>query len=331
MTMGSKLLGLTPASGSGSCSGSCSCPRRPLKGTPPLLKVVCRMQPSFCASSLVVGRSSLNHHHRNSLSHPSRHHLLLLRSPPSSSSSTPTLSSSNTPSLPRASLSPDAASTDASPTTQQHPTADHSLLVSTQNSTLVMESAHPDAVRRRQEAEERRKQRKVDAKIAVKLASENKWWKVGTDALGNVHDIKDANTFVKQMLNGVSNKGLVVCIFYAPWCAGCRSLHPKLTQIAARNPDVTFLRVSGDGEDECGKRILSALGVYKLPYFQFYTASDGLVEEMTASLMPTKLEKLRRTLELTKIQASSTLKSFAWPDDGTPPALKKVVSQVVNR
>lgn len=194
-----------------------------------------------------------------------------------------------------------------------------------------MESAHPDAVRRRQEAEERRKQRKVDAKIAVKLASENKWWKVGTDALGNVHDIKDANTFVKQMLNGVSNKGLVVCIFYAPWCAGCRSLHPKLTQIAARNPDVTFLRVSGDGEDDCGKRILSALGVYKLPYFQFYTASDGLVEEMTASLMPTKLEKLRRTLELTKIQASSTLKSFAWPDDGTPPALKKVVSQVVNR
>ena len=36
---------------------------------------------------------------------------------------------------------------------------------------------------------------------------------------------------------------LVLVLCFAPWCAACRALHPKVQQLAERNPTVTFLEV----------------------------------------------------------------------------------------
>lgn len=36
---------------------------------------------------------------------------------------------------------------------------------------------------------------------------------------------------------------LVVVDFFAPWCSGCRTLYPKLRQIASANLDVAFIKV----------------------------------------------------------------------------------------
>lgn len=41
----------------------------------------------------------------------------------------------------------------------------------------------------------------------------------------------------------VATHRLVVADFWVPWCNGCRRLYPKLKQIAANNPEVTFLSV----------------------------------------------------------------------------------------
>ena len=36
---------------------------------------------------------------------------------------------------------------------------------------------------------------------------------------------------------------LVLVLCFAPWCAACKALHPKVQQFAERNPTVTFLEV----------------------------------------------------------------------------------------
>ena len=40
------------------------------------------------------------------------------------------------------------------------------------------------------------------------------------------------------------NAGKLVTVkFFAPWCQACKALYPKWTQLAAQNPDVTFIKV----------------------------------------------------------------------------------------
>lgn len=50
------------------------------------------------------------------------------------------------------------------------------------------------------------------------------------------------------MLQCKARYGLVVVDFFAPWCAGCRCMYPKLRQIAANNLDVAFIKVRALGD-----------------------------------------------------------------------------------
>ena len=40
-----------------------------------------------------------------------------------------------------------------------------------------------------------------------------------------------------------SQGGLVMVDFFAPHCAACKTMYPKMRQIADRNPEVMFLKV----------------------------------------------------------------------------------------
>lgn len=57
--------------------------------------------------------------------------------------------------------------------------------------------------------------------------------------------------------------------FYVPACPACRSLAPKLRQLAADNPDVDFVTVNGEASPEMSAAV-EALGVDRLPYFAVY-------------------------------------------------------------
>ena len=97
----------------------------------------------------------------------------------------------------------------------------------------------------------------------------------------------------QQLRELLQTQRLVVCSFFAPWCAACRRLFPKLKQLAENNSDVLFVKVrvaaaclgetpfhirryevagvmQVNGGDQALSAFVSSLGVDKLPYFHFY-------------------------------------------------------------
>lgn len=106
--------------------------------------------------------------------------------------------------------------------------------------------------------------------------------------------VDNASEFHRQQARAGALGKLLVVNFFNESCYACRVLHPKLTQIAASNPDVLFMKANASDPQ---LHVLSAqLGIDRLPWFQLYLDSN-LVTEFTASLNPEKLAMLRRSIE----------------------------------
>jgi len=103
---------------------------------------------------------------------------------------------------------------------------------------------------------------------------------------------------LKQSVETTS--GLVIVNFFAPECYACKSMQPKLRQIARDNPDVSFLKVNGlvgDLQDYC-----EAMQITRIPYFHFYR-SNKRVAEFSANMRPDKLALLRAEIAAHKVQS----------------------------
>ncbi len=66
-------------------------------------------------------------------------------------------------------------------------------------------------------------------------------WEVGCPA--NMVLADSVADFENGLRQALSTYSLVVVDYFAPWCHACRSLYPKLRQIAAQHDDVMFLKV----------------------------------------------------------------------------------------
>eukprot|EP00249_Psilotum_nudum_P008893 c21577_g1_i1 orf=342-1022(-) len=131
-----------------------------------------------------------------------------------------------------------------------------------------------------QEAISVTRQSQVCATIAVPGI---RWWqKVGAP---NMRDINSTHEFL-DCLNSAGEK-LVVVEFFSPWCGTCKSLYPKLCQIAGDNPDIEFLKVN----IEENRTMCKSLKVHVLPLFHFYRGAEGRLTTFSCSL--TKVQKLR--------------------------------------
>lgn len=74
---------------------------------------------------------------------------------------------------------------------------------------------------------------------------------------------------------------LVVVDFFAPWCIGCKTLYPKLRQIAERNQDVSFIKVNCEVEEL--RQFAADCGIDKLPFFHLYRSGE-LVARFSANI-----------------------------------------------
>eukprot|EP00882_Tetradesmus_deserticola_P004749 GHRQ01005005.1.p2 GENE.GHRQ01005005.1~~GHRQ01005005.1.p2 ORF type:complete len:130 (+),score=59.09 GHRQ01005005.1:632-1021(+) len=92
---------------------------------------------------------------------------------------------------------------------------------------------------------------------------------------------------------------LVVVNFFAPECYACKSMQPKLRQIARDNPDAVFLKVNGLVGDLM--QYVEAMQITRIPYFHFYK-NNKRVAEFSANMRPDKLALLRAEIAAHKEQ-----------------------------
>lgn len=94
-----------------------------------------------------------------------------------------------------------------------------------------------------------------------------RWWEKSIHP--NMIEIQSTQELVDSLLN--AGERLVVVDFYSPDCGGCRTLHPKICQLAEMNSNALFLQVNYENH----KEMCCALNVPVLPFFRFYRGAEG--------------------------------------------------------
>lgn len=150
---------------------------------------------------------------------------------------------------------------------------------------------HPDALRRRREAEERQQSRQwyIEASAAGKG-----WWEIMNPS--NMHVVASAGEFKERVRLAKGQNTLVVVDYFAPWCHACKSLHPQIQKLASQHQKVTFLSVNAGVESL--KTMCDEIGVPKLPYFHLLKGEAGVVAEFSASLTADRLQHLRSQVQI---------------------------------
>lgn len=99
---------------------------------------------------------------------------------------------------------------------------------------------------------------------------------------GTFYSDGDVNDDVNDEATTSANR-LTVIEFFVPACPACRSLAPKLRQLAEDNPDVDFVTVNGEASPEMSAAV-EALGVDRLPFFAFYRKGGERVSAFACNL-----------------------------------------------
>lgn len=135
------------------------------------------------------------------------------------------------------------------------------------------------------------------AELQAAQASNLSWWEV--DCPANMVNVQSLG-HLQDAVEGAGAGTLVVVNFFAPECYACKSLQPKLRQIARNNPDVLFLKLNGLAGDL--KAYCEDVGITRIPFFHFYRANKR-VAAFAANMRPEKLALLRAEIAVHKQQA----------------------------
>lgn len=110
----------------------------------------------------------------------------------------------------------------------------------------------------------------------------------------NVTTLAELDQTVRE---GSAGGRLVVVNFFAPECYACKSLQPKLRQIARDNSDTLFVKVNGFLSEL--QAYCEAMGINRIPFFHLYR-NNKRVSEFTANMRPEKLALLRAEIAANK-------------------------------
>ena len=75
-------------------------------------------------------------------------------------------------------------------------------------------------------------------------------------------------------------EGKIIIDFYADWCMPCKRMSPIVDQIAEENPDVKFVKVNIDENEDLAR----TYGIMSIPTFVYM--EDGAVVSKKIGMMP---------------------------------------------
>ncbi len=92
----------------------------------------------------------------------------------------------------------------------------------------------------------------------------------------------------KEEFNDIRNNGNVVVDFYADWCGPCKMLGPVLEGISENYPDVNFVKVNVDDNEE----LAAEFGIMSIP--AVFMLKDGKTVNKFVGSLPERsiIEKL---------------------------------------
>jgi len=138
-------------------------------------------------------------------------------------------------------------------------------------------SPHPDAIRRRNAAEARQRERLLEKEETQRsLRGEP-----GTSLPSNMLQVNTPAEFEFHIHSSSQNGQLVLVHFKGRWCPACARMQHKLKRTAEQNEDVFFIVV--DLSDEDLSKHCSGLGVENIPYFHLYKNNE-LVSRFSCNL-----------------------------------------------
>lgn len=182
-----------------------------------------------------------------------------------------------------------AAAAPAAPAVHEHTEAPPQPLMDVEARRLAM------AAERRQRAAERQR-----------AETEDKWWEV--DCPSNMLNVGSVQEMQAAIANASSAGVLAVVNFFAEECYACRSLQPKLRQMARDAPEVVFIKVNGSVDEL--RAYCEQAGITRIPYFHLYCGGER-VSHFTANMRPEKLKLLRS--EIAKHRSGSGEAATAAP------------------
>ena len=95
---------------------------------------------------------------------------------------------------------------------------------------------------------------------------------------GAVKEATDSTAFDAAIADAKAAGAVAVVDFTASWCGPCKKIGPFFEELAAKYPDVVFVKIDVDDLDD----VAAECGISAMPTFQLY--SNGVkVQEMTGA------------------------------------------------
>jgi len=126
------------------------------------------------------------------------------------------------------------------------------------------------------------RKQQLQLEVLKALEQEDNWWRQG-DTPSNVVTTTSPKHF-KSLILGASPETIVVSYFFSPSCNACRTLYPKLLQIAKNNKEVLFVKCN-TAETKIAS-LAEGLLVSKIPWFVIFSGGPdaGQLASFTANL-----------------------------------------------
>jgi len=111
----------------------------------------------------------------------------------------------------------------------------------------------------------------------------------------------------------IPNHPFAIVDFWAPWCAPCRAFAPVFAQAAAKHPDILFVKVNTDAEQDLAGhfniRSIPTLMVFRenvIIFSQPGALNAGALEQVIASARELDMATVHKEMEAAESSAGAS-------------------------